>query len=217
MRKNKPYQKMVKSYQKMVNYLNSTKNKLNMNPEKKIYETFYDLKQNKLYYNQIKEHTNLSHSSLQNVLKELVENKVLEEEKTKSNKFYKTKNKKLFELKFSEIAIKKFNNLNINIKIPLTNFLKEIPKEVYTIILFGSASKRQETKESDIDLLIVSNNKLDLEKNKKEAELTSKYPISIFHCNINQFQNNQDPIIIQAIKTGFPIYKEQNFYEETIK
>jgi predicted nucleotidyltransferase len=91
--------------------------------------------------------------------------------------------------------------------------LKNISPEIYTIVLFGSASRKEENKESDIDLLIVSDKKLNLEKNKEQAELTSKHPLSIFQTTIKQFIENKDDIIIQARKTGFPIYKEQNFYE----
>ena len=42
-----------------------------MKAEEKVYKAFYDLKEPKLYYNQIKEHTNLSHSSLQNALEKI--------------------------------------------------------------------------------------------------------------------------------------------------
>ena len=31
--------------------------------------------------------------------------------------------------------------------------------------------------------------------------------------NRQKFKENKDDVIIQARKTGFPIYKEQNFYE----
>jgi len=181
--------------------------------EDKVYQAFFDLKQTKLYYNQIKEHSKLSHSSLQNTLEKLKTNNIISEEKTKANTFYKTKNKKLFELKFAEIATHKFQNLNRGIRIPLNNFLKNIPKEIYTIILFGSASRKEERKESDIDLLIVSQNKISIEKNKKEGEIISNYPINLFQCSIQDFLENKDDIIIQARTTGFPIYKEQNFYE----
>jgi len=184
-----------------------------MKAEEKVYKAFFDLKEPKLYYNQIKEHTNLSHSSLQNALEKIKKADIVSEEKTKSNTYYKIKDKKLFALKFSEIAIQKFNNLNPNIKIPLRNFLKNISEEIHTIVLFGSASRKEETKESDIDLLVVSSKKTDLTQNKKEAEITSKYPISVFNATISQFKENKDDIIIQARKTGFPIYKEQNFYE----
>jgi len=184
-----------------------------MRAEDKIYKAFFDLKEPKLYYNQIKEQTNLSHSSLQNALDKLTKNNILSLEKTKSNTFYKIKDKKIFALKFSEIAIQKYHDLNRGVRVPLNNFLKNLPEEIYTIILFGSASRGEETKKSDIDLLVVSNKKQDLSKNKKEAEITSIYHISLFQATITQFKKNKDPVIIQARKTGFPIYKEQNFYE----
>jgi len=184
-----------------------------MKPEEKIYKAYFESKNITLYFNEIKGLSRLSDSSLANTLNKLVHNNILIQEKTKSNTFYKIKDKKLFALKFSEIAIQKFNNLNTGVKAPLKHFLKNIPQEIHTIVLFGSASRKEEQKESDIDLLIIANKKTDVTNNKKEAEITSKHPISIFQATIDQFTENRDDIVIQARKTGFPIYKEQNFYE----
>tara|TARA_Y100000031_G_C8237191_1_gene393859 strand:- start:1082 stop:1219 length:138 start_codon:yes stop_codon:yes gene_type:complete len=39
------------------------------------------------------------------------------------------------------------------------------------------------------------------------------HPISLFQASISQFIENKDDTVIQARKTGFPAYKEQNFYE----
>jgi len=186
-----------------------------MKPEEKIYQAYFESKKNSLYFNEIKELSKLADSSLTTTLNRLTENNTLVQEKTKSNTFYKINNKKLFALKFSEIAVQKFNELNIGIKVPLRNFLKNIPKEIYTIVIFGSASRKEERKESDIDLLVVSN-KLSLANNKKEAEITSKHSLSMFQTTVEQFIQNKDDVIIQARKTGFPIYKEQNFYEAVL-
>ncbi|MBN2880837.1 nucleotidyltransferase domain-containing protein [Candidatus Woesearchaeota archaeon] len=185
-----------------------------MKAEHKIYKTFLELKNN-IYFSQIKEHTKLSNSSLQNTIKKLLENNILSQIKNKSNVFYRIKDNKTFELKFAELAIEKFNNLNVNIKIPLLNFIKDIPKDTYCVVLFGSSSRKEEKKNSDIDILVVSTEKIN-PKHKKNAELTSTKEISVFNCTINQFIENKDPVIIQARKTGFPIYKEQNFYEEIV-
>ena len=184
-----------------------------MKAEEKIYLAFLDLKEPKLYYNQIKEQTNLSHSSLQNALEKLKKTSILAEEKTKANTFYSIKDKKLITIKFSEIAMHKYTELNRNVRIPLNNFLKGLPKTIYTIILFGSASRKEERKESDIDILVVLDKPASLDDNKKNAEATAHHPISIFQCTMADFQENKDHVIIQARKTGFPIYKEQNFYE----
>ena len=112
----------------------------------KIYKAYFLSKKNKLYYNEIKELSRLSDSSLTRVLKELVKQKILSIEKTKSNTFYQINNKKQFTLKFSEIATQKFNKLNLGVKVPLRNFLKNISKEIYTVILFGSTSSKEEQK-----------------------------------------------------------------------
>lgn len=187
-----------------------------MKPEDKVYKAYFNSKKSTLYFNEIKDLAKLSDSSLTNTLNKLVKLSILNKEKTKSNTFYKMNNKKIFELKFSEIALEKFNSLNINIKNPLRNFLKNIPPKVYTIVIFGSASRGEERKESDIDLLIVSETKTNLEQNRKEAELTSKHTISLFNATIEEFIEGKDDVVIQARKTGFPIYKEQNFYEVTL-
>ncbi len=184
-----------------------------MKPEDKIYKAYFESKKNSLYFNEIKGLSKLSDSSLTNTLSKLVKSNILSQEKTKANTFYKIKDKKLIVLKFSELAIHNFNNLNIGVKVPLKNFLKNISKEIYSIILFGSASIKEEQKGSDIDLLIIANKKMDLTNNKNEAEITSKYTLSVFQATISQFTENKDGVIIQARKTGFPIYKEQNFYE----
>lgn len=187
--------------------------KTKMKPEDKVYKAYFESKKNILYFNEIKELSKLSDSSLTNTLNKLTTLGLLSQEKTKSNTFYKIRDKKIFSLRFSEIAVQKFDSLNVGIKVPLRNFLKNIPQEIYTIVLFGSASRKEEQKDSDIDLLIVTSKKTDLTESKKEAEITSKHPISIFQATMGQFTQNTEDIVVQARKTGFPIYKEQNFYE----
>jgi predicted nucleotidyltransferase len=190
---------------------------MRMKPEDKVYQAYFELQEKTLYYNQIKECTKLSHSSLQNTLGKFVKERILALEKTKQNSFYIMANKKLFALKFSEIAVRKFNQLNIGVKNPLKHFLEGLPKGIFTIVIFGSASRKEETTKSDIDLLVVSDKKLDLKANKRNAEVASKYPLSIFEATISQFMESKDDVIRQARKTGFPIHKEQNYYEAMLE
>ena len=65
-----------------------------MEAKEKVYLAYLELKQDKLYFNQLKEHTHLSNSSLQNVLIKFTELGILKIDKTKSNVFYQIKNKK---------------------------------------------------------------------------------------------------------------------------
>lgn len=184
-----------------------------MKPEMKIFLAYLNSKKFSLYFNELKELSSLSDSSLDHNLKKLVFKEVLFVNKTKSNTFYLLKNKRLVSLKFSELALLKFSDLNRGVRVPLQNFLKGIPQSVFSVVLFGSASRKEETKNSDIDLLVVSNEKLNLNSLKKNVEILSNYPLNIFYCSIQDFVEEKDHVVIQAKKTGFPIFGEQNFYE----
>lgn len=184
-----------------------------MKPEDKVYRAYFESRKQSLYFNEIKALSKLSDSSLANTLGRLVKVGILAREKTKSNTFYRMKDRKIFSLKFSEIAVHRFNSLHVGVKVPLRHFLKNIPPEIFTVVLFGSASRMEEQKKSDLDLLVVSDKRQELSMNKKEAEITSKHPLSLFQAGIAQFRENEDDVVIQARKTGFPICGEQNFYE----
>jgi predicted nucleotidyltransferase/predicted transcriptional regulator len=187
-----------------------------MRADEKVFMAYFESRSARLYYSRLKELTNLSHSSLQNALQKLTSKGLLKEEKEKSNIFYVIKDDKKIALKFSEIAVQKFEELNVGVKSPLREFLNDFPHQVFCVILFGSASKKQETRDSDIDLLVVCHKECDFTERKKKASTISKYPLSIFQCSVEQFIDNEDHVIIQARTTGFPIYGEQHFYEVEI-
>lgn len=184
-----------------------------MRTENKVFQAYFKAKKPQLYFNELKELTGLSDSSLSNTLKKLVKLEYVISLKTKSNTYYRIKNKKLFGLKFAEIAQSQFESLNRGVKNPLKEFLLRTEFELCTIVLFGSASQKKEKKGSDIDLLIVSDRKKEFDILKKEINAISNYPLNTFVCNPQDFQENKDNIIIQARKTGFPIRGEQYFYE----
>lgn len=176
-----------------------------MNPEKKIYYAFY--KENKkLYFNELKELTNLSNSSLQNVLERLEKNKEITKEKTKSNTYYYLINKNLTNIRFSEFDIEKLNKLNTSVKIPLKEFISFLPKEIHSVLLFGSSSRKKEREDSDIDIMIIAHSFEDknlqkkyfeiisekVEEAKKEAQVISNHPLSYFVITYEEFENHRN-------------------------
>jgi len=184
-----------------------------MKPEEKIFLAYYTSKKLELYFNELKNLTELSDSSLAHNLKKLVSQEILLVNKTKSNTFYKMNKLRLFVLKFSEISLRKFADLNRGVRIPLQNFIEQLTPNIFSVVLFGSASRNQEKRGSDIDILIITDKKQDFETIKKDVEVMSNYPLNIFSCTIQEFIAGGDHIIIQAKKTGFPVKGEQNFYE----
>ena len=63
-----------------------------MKAEEKMYEAYLKYGKSQLYFNQLKELTELSNSSLQNVLNRLIKEKIILLNKKTSNTFYEIKN-----------------------------------------------------------------------------------------------------------------------------
>ncbi len=198
-----------------------------MHAQEKIFQTFYESSKDKIYFNELKNLTKLSNSSLQNTLKLLIEGKILEKQETKANVFYIIKNKRFFILEYAKIAINKFEKLHRNVRIPLKDFIKKIPKELISIVLFGSAARGSETEKSDIDLLVIlfqfDNDLIQKEYEKKiikqiesiknDVQTQAIHHISLAFTTLNKFREEKDYLVTQAKKTGFPIINEQKYFE----
>ncbi|MCS3901303.1 nucleotidyltransferase domain-containing protein [Methanococcus voltae] len=211
----------------------------------KIYWAYYNQKsgigfeKNQVhYFSELRELTGLSHSSLQNSLSKMEKDGLIEKIKEKSNTYYKLTDNKFNYLKFISFDIDKFENLHRNVKMPLRKFIEECPKNIDFIILFGSASRMEEQRGSDIDLLVVISSfenlelqklydeemRVLIEKAKKKANSKSMYPLSIFYTNYDNYAKytnldgiggkygNVDHVLEQAKKTGFPILGHQKYY-----
>jgi predicted nucleotidyltransferase len=198
-----------------------------MHTEEKIYKAFYELKKDKIYFNELKNLIKLSNSSLQNALKNLINNKILEKQETKANTFYIIKNRKIFTIEYAKIAINKFETLHRNVRIPLKDLIKRIPKELVSVNIFGSTARNSETEKSDIDLLIIlhhfENEFMQKEYEKKiikqieeitkDIQTQSIHHISLAFTTIKEFREGKDHLVNQAKETGFPIINEQTYFE----
>ncbi|MEA2003531.1 MAG: ArsR family transcriptional regulator [archaeon] len=188
-------------------------------PINKIYLAFYQSKRHRLYYNQLKEHTGLSDSSVQNALKKLKETREIKQIKEKSNTYYQLKNKDMIRTTFTIFDYEKLESLDIDIKTPLKQFVSLKPKEDAFVIFFGSASRDMYKKNSDIDLLVILNSfenkrlkelyeketKNSFEKLKEKINASSIYPINIIYADIDKYKKNNDRVVTEAKNTGFCI------------
>ena len=198
-----------------------------MEAKDKVYQAFYEIRNKWLYFSELKEKTRLSNSSLQNVLKKLEKEGILYVDKKSSNIFFKINEAKK-PLIFSSLDKVKLNNLNPEIKVPLKNWINELPLEIKFVILFGSASRKKEKDGSDIDLLVVLYNfendelqklyekeikhKINLLTKKINSE--SNYPLKVISTNIDNLSTSRDYLIKQANETGFPIFGNLNYHKQ---
>ena len=201
-----------------------------MDAQFKVFNAFFNLNVDRLYFSQIKDSSGLSNSSLQNTIKNLLSRKILSKEETKANVFIKINDKKMFAIEYSLIALEKFNSLNKNVRMPLKELIEKAPKQIHSIILFGSSSRKKEGKDSDIDLLVVLYSFKDKNLQRKyeeevisivdglrrETETRSIHHISIAFAAVDDLKNSNDHLIKQAVSTGFPILNQQRYYEEIL-
>lgn len=201
-----------------------------LNPVEKVYSAFYESKKKSMYFNEIKDKTNMSISSLQNALLKLKRLKYIIETKEKGNTFYSLRLNETKILIFTKLDIQRLNLLNQNVKVPLKEFLSEI-ENVSFVLLFGSSSRKQEKEESDIDILVVlqkfdnrSLNELyekeiigNVEELRKKINSRSIHPLNPIFVDEEEFKNKKDYLLEQARNTGFCIYNHETYYQRLSK
>ncbi len=195
-------------------------------PEEKIYFAFYETKKKMLYYNQLKEYTRLSDSSLQNALKKLMEKKETEAIREKANTYYRLKDRNKIKVRFTQFDYGRLESLNPDVKVPLKRFLAQMPDKISFVILFGSGARKQEKRGSDIDLLVVLHSfeseklqkayeremKTTFNLLKEKISATSIYPLSIFYTDVNSYTTADDRVVNEAKNTGLCISGNLEYY-----
>jgi predicted nucleotidyltransferase len=95
--------------------------------------------------------------------------------------------------------------------------LSELP---LIVILFGSTAKENFNDNSDIDLFLVVNKKIDDQKAKDSSESQTGIEINTFQINLEDFELEiklkKDNLFQTAIKTGYPIENPELFYQKVI-
>ncbi len=204
--------------------------KTNLSPVERVYHAFYLSNKKRMYFNEIRQKTGMSISSLQNAIKSIEKSDEIIKIKEKGNAFYQLKDNEKIALNYTKFDIIRLESLNRNVKIPIKEFIEKIGKVVY-VLMFGSAASGQEKKGSDIDTLIVTyhfdDKKLNelyqkhikdsIEKFKKSVNAKSLYPLSLVFIDEEEFKIRKDYLLDEAKKTGFCIYNQLNYHKEALK
>ncbi len=203
---------------KCLNTLNNCLKMLNIinSGYKKILEA---LSKETLHLRDIAKKTSLNENSVHRFLNTLLDKKILSSKKIGNMKFFSlNKNKNAF-LILTAFAIEKQENLHHLRKTAINTFLKNLPEQPVFMILFGSTAKQTYTQESDLDILLITNKKINTQKPIYEANAQTSIKISVFQMNyfdfLTELKLKQDPVIQSAIKTGYPLTNHIKYYEET--
>jgi hypothetical protein len=203
---------------------------VNKTPLERFYYSFFKSKKKTLYFNQLKELGKICDSVLSKIVKDLKSKNLIKIRKEKNNTFYSIKNNNQTLRMFWQFATEKFDNLNPDVRMPLQNLILKEPTTTLFIILFGSSSRKEETKESDIDLLVVIYDfktlfgkdyekfmKKEFKKLEEKINSLSIYPINIKICSLDEFKKGEDRLIVEAKNTGFPITGDWLYYNTILE
>jgi predicted nucleotidyltransferase len=183
----------------------------------KILRLFYEDKSQSLHLREIARKTSMNENNATRFLSLLEAAKILKSKKEGNLKKYSIiKNNSLFGL-FSLLDIEKFEALPSMRKTAIASFLHTLLKQPIIVILFGSTAKNQMRENSDIDLLLITNEKISTIEAEKEAEAQTGIRVQPFIIQYENFLKElklkQDSVIQSALNIGFPITNHLKFYQ----
>lgn len=184
----------------------------------KILQLFYDNKKTGIHLRDIARKTKLNENSATRFLKQLEEEGVLISKKDGNLKKYYINLKKLDKIGyiFTSFDLERFNKLPSLRKRAIECYLNDLEEKPIIAFLFGSTAKGTFRNDSDIDLLLIVNKKIDDEKAKKYADSQTGLRIQSFQIDYKSFLKElklkEDRVIQSALNTGYPILNQMSFY-----
>lgn len=190
-----------------------------LNIIKKGYKDILSLlkEEKELHLRDIAKKTKLNENSTYRFLNKLEKENILKSKKLGNLKFFSYKNnKQSYQIK-SFFDIEKYEKLPHIRKTAINYYLNSLPKKPIYVLLFGSTAKNTYRTDSDIDILLITNEKIDTSNSEKIADSQSAIKISTFQITyknfIQELKLKNDFVIQSAIETGYPIINHVDYYE----
>lgn len=186
----------------------------------KILGLFYEDKKARIHLRDIARRAKLNENSATRFLKELEKDEILISEKDGNLKKYRiVKNKKTSYI-FTFFDTERFDKLPQLRKRAVNYFLDKLSEKPIIAVLFGSTAKQIFRKDSDIDILLIVNKKIDIEKSKDYVNSQTGLRINCFQITYENFLKEiklkQDNVIQSSLNTGYPVFNQMLFYEVLI-
>ena len=183
----------------------------------KIIQLFYRDKALKLHFREIARQTELFEPSAYRFLNSLEKNQILKSEKDGNLKKYSIKKGIRAYFLFEAFDLEKFEKLPSIRRNAIKTYLDNLPEKPVFAILFGSTAKGTYKNDSDIDVLLVTNNKINAEQAEKEANALTAIRMSTFQITHKDFLTDlkmkEDKVVQSAIASGYPLINHIQYYE----
>lgn len=169
----------------------------------KMLKFFLENPYEEVYLRELAKKLKLSTFAIKKYADFLVKEDLIKEERRANLMYFKANINSIF-FKQLKIAF----SINIILKSGLLDFLKQNLANVSSIVLFGSMAKGEDSKESDIDILIIGKEKyLDLKK--FEEKIGNEITLHIFSWSEwNENAEHNKAFYFDVISYGVPLHGE---------
>jgi len=183
----------------------------------KILYLFYRRRNERIHLRELARETKMSVQGISRYLNELEENKILKSNKEGNLKQYSLlQNQQVFAI-LAMFDVERTQKLPLLRKNAINTYINALPNPPIFAVAFGSTAKGTCTEESDIDILLVANTKIDASKAEKEADALNAMKISTFQITFQEFKKElklkEDKVMQSALETGYPVLNQIYYYE----
>ncbi|HLC72842.1 MAG TPA: nucleotidyltransferase domain-containing protein [Candidatus Nanoarchaeia archaeon] len=183
----------------------------------KIIQLFYKDKTAKLHLREIARQTQLFEPSVSRFLNSLEKDRILKSKKDGNLKKYSIKKTIRTYFLFEAFDLERFEKLPSIRRNAIKIYLENLPDKPIFAILFGSTAKGTYQEDSDIDILLVTNDKISAEKAEKETNALTAMKTSTFQITYKDFlidkKMKEDKVVQSAINSGYPLINHIQYYE----
>jgi predicted nucleotidyltransferase len=183
----------------------------------KIMQLFYKDKSVKLHLREIARQTKLFEPSAYRFLNSLEKDQILSSEKEGNLKKFSVKSGIRAYFLFEAFDLDKFEKLSSIRKNAIKIYLNNLSEKPIFAILFGSTAKRTYKNDSDIDILLITNEKINVKQAENETNALTAMNMSTFQITYEDFitdlKMKEDKVVQSAIYSGYPLINHIQYYE----
>ena len=182
----------------------------------KIMQLFYKDRTAKLHLREIARRTGLFGPSAYRFLNNLEKDGILKSEKDGNLKKYSVRKGLRAYFLFEAFDLEKFEKLPEIRRSAIKTYLDSLPEKPVFAVLFGSTAKGTYKEDSDIDVLLVTNRRIDAKQAEKEANALTAMKVSTFQITYRKFLNElklkEDKVVQSAVNSGYPVTGRLEYY-----
>ncbi len=186
----------------------------------KIMGLFYKEKSARIHLRDIARKAKLNENSATRFLRKMEKEGLLKSEKDGNLKKYSVKkNSKTYSF-LSLFDEEKFSRLPLLRRNAIWYYHQALKEKPIIMFVFGSTAKENYREDSDIDLLLIVNKKIDTKEAERQAEALAAMRISAIQITypnfLKEIKLKEDKVVAAALASGYPVTNHLLYYQEVL-